>query len=219
MKTPLLVCFAVKEEAAPFRKQTTSGQVRTLVTGMGRNNTERAIRSELAATRPALVLTCGFAGGLNPKFKTGTVLFQTTSGNDLSAGLEKAGAVPARFHCAQCVATTAAEKRALRVSTQADAVEMESSYICAICAENSIPCATVRVVLDEAESDLPLDFNALMNSNQEMDFKKLAGALVCSPGKIPSLMRLQKESRSAAEKLAEFLIKFLRIVGDDVRSL
>jgi adenosylhomocysteine nucleosidase len=212
MKSPVLVCFAVKEEAAAFKKHLPRGQVQTLVTGMGRNNAERSIRAALESNRSALVLTCGFAGGLHPVIKTGTVLYENKSGGgQVSSALRKAGAVPARFHCAQRVATAAQEKRELRASTQADAVEMESQFICAICSEKSIPCVTVRVVLDDAQSDLPLDFNALMNSKQEMDFKKLAFALARSPGKIPALLRLQKESRFAAERLAEVLLKFIAL--------
>jgi adenosylhomocysteine nucleosidase len=211
MNTPLLVCFAVKEEAGAFKKQLPGGQIQTLVTGMGRNNAERSLRAALATNRPALVLTCGFAGGLDPKLKSGMVLYENKSGGDISSALKKAGAIVGRFHCAQRVATTAAEKGELRATTQADAVEMESQFICAICSEKSIPCATVRVVLDDAQSDLPLDFNALMNSKQEMDFKKLAFTLARSPGKIPSLLRLQKESRAAAERLAEVLLKFIAI--------
>jgi len=220
MNSRVLVCFAVKEEAAAFKKQLADdAKIRILVTGMGRRNAERALRQELEKELPELVITCGFAGGLDPKLKGGDVLFETSAGEPLAAALQKSGATPGRIICAERVATTAAEKRELRSTTRADAVEMESGHICAICAEKKIPCATVRVILDTADSDLPLDFNSLMNANQEMDFLKLARTLMGSPGKIPLLMSLQKESRSAAEKLSEVLIKFLRIVGDDVRSL
>jgi hypothetical protein len=67
----------------------------------------------------------------------------------------------------------------------------------------------VRVILDTAEENLPLDFNRLMNSRQEMDYGKLTGALVKSPGKIGSLLRLQKQSQAAAEKLAQVLAETL----------
>ncbi len=114
-----------------------------------------------------------------------------------------------RFMFSTRVATTAEEKRALWEESKADAVEMESQTICVICREQGIPSATVRVVLDTAARDLPLDFNQLMTADQRMSYGKLALALVRSPGKIEALLQLQKQSRSAAEKLADVLEKFV----------
>jgi hypothetical protein len=42
-----------------------------------------------------------------------------------------------------------------------------------------------------------------------MDFGKLALALAKSPGRIPSLLRLQRQTATAAKSLAEALIKIV----------
>ena len=193
-----LICFALKEEAAPFRSGLRRGQpISILLTGIGRQNAEKSVREFLAggasvpASRsqdqarlartlapPDLVLTCGFAGGLNPGLKLGEVLLEIGNrkseiGNELEPRyvgcyekLLAVGAKQAKFFCANRVATTAAEKKKLRDETGADAVEMESAAIHAVCAERGIPCVTVRVISDTANEDLPLDFNALAKPNK-----------------------------------------------------
>ena len=127
----------------------------------------------------------------------------------LVVALLVAGARPAKFHCADRVAASAEEKRALRRSTGADAVEMESGVIRAICREHNIPSATVRVVSDAANEDLPLDFNLLMDAQQELRYGKLTAALLKSPGKIGALLRLQKQTQAAADMLAQVLVKII----------
>jgi nucleoside phosphorylase len=100
-QSSIIVCFALKEEAAPFRKiaaakLTRISQINTdflirenscnpcqksgisiLLTGIGRQNAEKSVREFLAANLPELVLTCGFVGGLNPDLKLGDMIFES----------------------------------------------------------------------------------------------------------------------------------------------
>jgi hypothetical protein len=124
--------------------------------------------------------------------------------------LVAAGAMPAKFFCADRIATTIAEKTTLREQSGADAVEMESAAIHAVCAERGIPCATVRVISDTANEDLPLDFNRFSKPDKSLDAGKLAWAIAKSPGKIGALLTLQKKTQFAAEQLATVLEKLIR---------
>jgi len=231
----LLICFALKEEAVLFRKiAADKPDVAIIVTGIGRKNAEKSLREFLATHSPELVLTCGFAGGLNPDLKPGEVVFELidrrgelnepqteielgtrkdeirdSCNSSLREKLLAAGAKPAKFFCADRIATTVAEKKKLRAETGADAVEMESEAIHAVCRERGIPCATVRVISDTAGEGLPLDFNALAKPDMNLDYGKLAWAIAKSPGKISALLKLQKQTRFAAEQLAEVLVKLI----------
>jgi adenosylhomocysteine nucleosidase len=242
-----LICFALKEEAAPFQKIAAGkAGISILLTGIGRQNAEKSLREFLNSCRsrgdetqikkeletphvvsyePNLVLTCGFAGGLNPDLKLGDVVFElpltpslspsdgervsARTGEGLVAKLLAGGAKPAKLFCADRIATTVAEKKALRDETGADAVEMESAAIHAVCHERGIPCATIRVISDTAGEDLPLDFNALAKPDKSLDFGKLFLAIAKSPGKIGALMELQKKTKFVAERLADVLIEIL----------
>ncbi len=201
---PVLVCFAVKQEAAAFRRRLPAN-VTTLVTGMGFAAAGRAMKARLSTRDWNLVLTCGFAGGLNPALSIGTVIFEADEDFPLRQALLDAGAVGVRFHCAERVAVTAFEKAMLRERTGADAVEMESGVIRLLCRKHGIPSATVRVISDSVHEDLPLDFNALMNADGKLNLGKLAGAVLRRPQKIPALLALGGRSKSAAERLAAVL--------------
>ena len=212
-----LICFALKEEAGPFRKIADGKpDISVLIVGIGRQNAGKSVRTFLAGVKgapPELVITCGFAGGLNPDLKIGDVVYEAPEPSTFNpqplTRLTAAGARAAKFFCADRIATTVAEKSTLRAETGADVVEMESAAIHAVCRERGIPCVTVRVISDTAHEDLPLDFNALAKPDKSLDFGKLFFAIAKSPGKIGALMQLQKKTSHAANRLAAVLEKVI----------
>lgn len=209
-----LVCFAVKEEAKFFRGALIPGRakVQAFITGMGRKNADESIREAVALLKPERVLTCGFAGGLNPKLEVGTVGYDCDVDVGLASHLAELGAQPVQFYCAERVAVTAAEKHELWQSTGADAVEMESSVIRTFCREAHIPSATIRVISDSADQDLPLDFNALMTSDARINYAKLICNLLSSPGRIPRLIQFQRQTITTGRRLGEVLSDLMRRV-------
>lgn len=205
-----LVCFAVKEEAAPFRPLVVNRpDVRILVSGMGTQNARHALEQALLEGTPGCVLTCGYAGGLNPALPPEAIVLDASPDFPLTQKLLQAGARSGTYHCAPKVAITAQEKAALYAQTRCDAVEMESGIIRELCLKRGIPAATVRVISDTAQENLPLDFNTLMTPEMNMHFGKLALALVKSPGKIPELIRFGNRVKSSAQKLAQTLAQAL----------
>lgn len=203
----LLLCFAVKEEMKFFapRRAAVANSFQIWMTGIGRKNAAENIRAAIARVQPERVITAGFAGGLNPIHKCGAVLYEQDFDAGFGEDLDELGAIQAKFHCHKRVAITADEKAALWKETGADAVEMESSVIRTICREFRIPSATVRVISDDATQDLPLDFNALMTSEDRINYLKLFGAVVSKPGRIPKLIEFQRQTIDAAQKLAGVL--------------
>ena len=197
----VLFCFAVEQEA----KYLSRAGMDILITGMGRENAERSLHQQLRVRLPQLVLSCGFAGGLNPYLSVGTVVFSADEDAGVTAALLRAGACPVQFYCAERVAATVEAKRQLWEETGADAVEMESQIIRAICRAHGIPSATIRVISDGAHENLPLDFNLFMSSEQRIQYGRLILALLGSPQRIPAILRLQRQTQFAARRLAGVL--------------
>lgn len=208
----LLVCFAVREEARFFSPPSCSKIMpcQVWITGMGRRNALEGIRQACDAIQPRRVITCGFAGGLNPDLPVGTVIFDQDFDAGFGENLTRLGAVKATFYCSKRVAVTAAEKHALWKTTNADVVEMESSVIRSVCRELKIPSATVRVISDSADQDLPLDFNALMTSDDRINYFKLAGTILAAPRRISKLIEFQRQTILAAQSLGRLMEELLR---------
>ena len=208
----MAVCFALPEEAGPFQKR--CGDIPVFFTGIGKVNAEKVAREYLKDHAPAFLLTCGFAGGLDPQLNIGDVVFETANGsggkdNPMHAQLVAAGAKPAKIFCADRIAGTVAEKKKLREETGADAAEMESGAVQSVCRERGIPCVTVRVISDTATEDLPLDFNEFLTPDKKLDMSKLMLSVAKKPWKMGALMDLQKKTKLAAERLGEVLVKLV----------
>jgi adenosylhomocysteine nucleosidase len=204
-----LVCFALEQEAVPFRRLAVKmPDVKILITGIGARNAETSVRRFLEQHLTKQVFTCGFCGGLNPDLENGDVVFMTGY-PALERRLVETDATLATFFSAPRIATTAAEKKQLRSKTGADVVEMESEAILEVCRAKKIPCAMVRAISDTADEDLPLDFNALTRPDLSLHPGKLTLAIAKSPWKIVALMGLHQKTSFAAQQLANTLAKVI----------
>ena len=212
-----MFCFALEVEAGPFRQLTQRREeVEILLTGMGKSNAQKSVSHYLQNNSPAHLLTCGFAGALNPQLQIGEVVVQEDSiggspRETVQSGLisDRDFAKQGRFFFSSRMVCSAAEKQELFRTTGAEAVEMESGIIQEICREKKVACSTVRVISDTADQDLPLDFNRFVNPDCSLNHGKLALGIVTSPWKIAGLMRLQRDCKFAAKCLASFLVELL----------
>ena len=205
-----LVCFAVDAEARAFRRRVASRRtIQILLTGIGAKNAARSIREALAETKPAAVISSGFAGALNPSLSVGTVLFDCEPETGILNALSLTDAQPATFCNLNKVLVSETEKRQLRVERNADAVDMESDAIREVCREFCIPNGTIRVVSDAADEELPLDFNNFMTPDLRMDYLKLALEILKSPRALIRLLRFSRALQRASGNLATVLNRVL----------
>ena len=202
-KREILICFADPSESQVLRR--VRPDLSLLHTGMGKLNAQKALANYLLSKRPKMILSSGFAGGLNPSLTVGSLLYESDSNHPLSSSLKSLDIKAGKFHSAEKVATTAGEKTKLWKATQCDAVEMESLAIKNIADSEGIPFLTLRVISDAANETLPLDFNQLMTTQMRISLVKLAWQVTKKPQLVPQLIRFNQGIRYAAKQLATSL--------------
>jgi adenosylhomocysteine nucleosidase len=235
----VLLTFAVEPEFAPLRKlrqfeefrigdvsvyQARIGRatVDVVVTGMGPANAQRA--AEAAMSVPHTICICsGFCGALKSEHHVGDILaaraVQQMGKNktiECSQGLVTNawgdGAKHAQhFLSSEKIVATAEEKA--RLAPFADAVDMESFAILSVAHERKLSAVAIRVVSDRFDQDVPVDFSATVDETGRVRIAGVLQKVVFHPINIPALIRLGRESKTAAEGLANFLEAYIKKIS------
>ena len=143
----------------------------------------------------------GFCGALDPALEIGDIV---VPGDELRS---RRPFVRGEILSVDRVAVTVGGKRALRETTGAVAVEMESAAVAEKAREWDVPFRCVKVVSDTArQRRMPLDFNRYRDAAGRFSRGSIAWAALRRPfTAVPALLRLDRNCRHAAEKLGEFL--------------
>jgi adenosylhomocysteine nucleosidase len=199
-----------------FHEGTTGGRrVAWCVGGVGADAAARAARLLVDGHRPGLLVSAGFAGGLDPALARGTLVRPTHAVDEAGNAplpLMAAGAAPAAGPVTICtvrrIVRSPAEKRALAAATGAALVDMETHAVAGVAAAAGLPCAGVRVVSDDATQALPREVTALAAPQSAWRrFGAAVGGLARRPGAAVDLWRLWEhavvDGRTLAAGLAE----------------
>lgn len=166
---------------------------------------------ELAEHRCILVVSWGTAGGLSPHLRSGDLylanLVLTRNGRRLAtdAGWRERFEDTVGDVCAlrggtlldsPDIVTEPADKEHLRLSTGADAVDMESGPVAEACVETGLPFLVVRAIIDEARDRLPSAMGLRPGPGVSRTGALLA-SLMLQPRVWPHLRRLARGYRNA----------------------
>lgn len=193
--------------------------VAVVIAGPGRLNAQRASHVLLAGHRPNCTLSAGFAGALDPARKRNDVVcpaevVSEDGGHwpiDTAPPFEASARriVGGRLLTVDRIIRTAAEKSVLRQRYQAALVDMETSAVAAACAERSARFLAIRVVSDEAETDLPPEIVTILGRTGGYRMGATLGALWRRPSSLKDLWRLREHAMEAADRLANVLTAVL----------
>jgi adenosylhomocysteine nucleosidase len=181
---PVAVVFALHREAGPFLRRKPG--VPYAVCGVGREDARLAADVLIAAMRPRLIISAGFCGALVPSLRVGDIVTSP------------------RLVTVDHLVADPAEKRRLAELHHADAVDMESAAIAEVCAERGVAFLAVRAVSDTVDTALSPELVRLLSGGRVSAWKAIR-ALVGKPSLLGEFRRLARDTRIAANKLAEAL--------------
>lgn len=162
------------------------------------------------------IVSFGFAAGLDPLIKAGTILLPNiihVEGKDYSSdpalrlklGSEKSKVkLGALLHSDEII-TSAAEKQKLFEQTGCVSVDMESGIVAKYCHEHHISFAVLRVVCDSASRDLPPLACMALSNDGKLNTSKMIRNLLTNPGQISSLIKLGVDAGIAHRQLNNFV--------------
>ena len=224
--------FALRRESAPFARRlrllrrfadapcparlyaTRRDWVLVLETGVGAARAAAAARWVLDSLTPRLVVAAGFAGALDPALTVGDTVLASEVAEPgelrwrVALPLELSDLPCGRLLTVSRLVATSEQKRALARQFGALAVDMESAAVAEVCQERRVPCAVARAISDAADAGLSPELVALLAGGRVAPRRVLA-ALVRRPRLAGELWRLARDTRRAARRLADALIRLL----------
>jgi adenosylhomocysteine nucleosidase len=235
----LLVTFAVQAEFAPWRRRRNflrqpgdwpvfeamfgAARVRVILTGMGQDHALSAAKRFLA-DKPDICISTGLAGALRSGYRPGDILAARLVGEVgepvavashrelLSTAVDCGARQIERLATSRTIVARAEQKRQL--SSEAEAVEMESYVILAEAARHGVPAVAIRAVSDISSFDLPYDFEQARDAQGQIRLMGIVTQMLRRPAGLPALLKFGRDSRTAARRLAEFLDVYTGTMAD-----
>jgi adenosylhomocysteine nucleosidase len=232
----ILITYAVEAEFAPWRalrnleKVTVRGvelhraqvgraTVDFVTTGMGSANAQR-IAAAIILKDYSFCVASGFAGALKASVNSGDVVVARKAQHDGNGGTvvcsrnlwtcafgDGAKAIESLL-TTDHVVNTAAEKA--RLAPFAEAVDMETFWILSVARANEVPAIAIRVISDSFDRDLPADIDTMVDEEGNVRVGGVVRYVAKHPLALPALVRLGRESKTAAEALAHFLEAYIK---------
>jgi len=184
------------------------------VTGMGPEAAAAGTAALIGAGAGAL-MSFGMAGGVDPQLPAGCLFLPAELASPEGVRLAcdplwhdelrrvLSGAVTeGLLATVRAPLSTAAAKAAVRQATGARAVDMESSAVAQLAQRHALPFVAVRVIIDDAQAELPDAIAAATGADGQVAAWKVASHLLRHPGELAALLRLARAYSAANATLA-----------------
>jgi len=248
MEKPIFILGALREEISQIRKlmvvkeQLKAGHADVWVgvwegahivlvrTGMGKECALDSLKKVLSRMYPALVLSIGYAGGLDLKLNVGDLVIadkvlEINQANSFAKSFtinpeqqdlfyvltsqEQLTIYKGTLLTVNQVIADSSAKQELGSSHKALAVDMETSSLIAHCIEKKIPLISVRAISDTMKQSL-INTNSFIDKEGRVSKIKAGWYVVTHPNSIKSFISLRSQSQKATSNLTEIIGLFLR---------
>lgn len=242
--------FAVRRESQAFRREFLPNErfpgapcpawfcapralpelsVLVLETGVGMGSARTALEWVLSKPmlegvpyQPKLILSTGFAGGLQQSLKVGDLIvatevidtegtrWPTTWPGELPPGDWQPPLHRGRLLSVSQLVGSPDEKRALGKRHDALAVEMEAAALAPLCLKHGIPFGCVRAMSDGVATELSPKLVSVLAGGKVSPLRLLL-AVLAAPRLLGELRRLARDTRRASEQLGKALGELLTL--------
>ncbi len=223
----IAVTFALPSESSAFLRllgqptreaagrHTVSGTLHgraicVLHTGVGEKTARTRLARFLQEQTPQLLISSGFAGALNEKWKVGDVF---AAENYLTIHLELRGAADyrtGRLATASAMVDSPHERQTL-AQEGVDAVDMETEFIAQACTAANVPMLSLRVISDTPANPFPAPPHVLFDvERQRTPFFPLFMHLLLRPASIPRFISFARAIDAARASLTDALETLIR---------
>ena len=205
----IAITFAVPHESADLRKAMRGGEAVIAHTGIGTAAAEKCVSSLIAEHRPRWLLSAGYAGALDPALAHGE-LFVATNFTSPEL-LTRTDAARGILTTQQSAAETPAQKAALARESGAQAVDMETSAIAAVCGAHRVPLLSLRAISDTASAHIPVPLHVSYDlKKQRPRIFALLAFLAGNPSRILPFARFVRGLTPARAALTTEIIALLQ---------
>jgi len=160
---PVIVCFAIDYEAAPFQKALRDRPfidktIRVLITGVGAQETSDALADAVVPGKTQFVVGTGFCGSLIDELSVGQLVLDSKRSDKPAIEFAKEsleGAARPTVFTSNSEIVSGADRKVLRKSSKAEVVEMEGDVTVDFCKRAKVPYLGLRIVTDTPLHELP----------------------------------------------------------------
>jgi adenosylhomocysteine nucleosidase len=191
-------------------------QVAIVHTGVGARNCNEQLELLLHKARPQFVITSGFAGAVIDDLRVGDLVLAENFSDPSLLGLAKEilreqNARALKLFTSTSIIDSIEERNQIARASGAEAVDMETGAIVAVCNAHGMPLLSLRAISDSASEPFPAPPSVLFDiESQRTKFGRLFAYILRDPGAGWRLGRFSKRIARVRLTLTDAIAALVR---------